>query len=84
MRFEHDWKEEVYWCENNDIVLTKYLKIITYIYKRYAGCKNKELVKIKYLNFEEFKFFVVDSGLSKGDLLTERDINMAFNLAIMT
>lgn len=81
---ENDWKEKVYWNEHNDNCLRKYQKIVEYVYKRYAGSKNKELVKIKFINFSEFKYFVADSGLGNGDLLTERDVNMAFNLAIMS
>lgn len=57
------------------IIKIKFNFIIEYIYKKYAGSKNKELIKIKFINLEEFKYFVVDAQVFQGDLVTEREIN---------
>lgn len=60
-----------------------YKPLIDYIYKKYAGTKNNDLVKIKYLNLEEFKAICYTYGFVS-DKVTERDLNLAFNLSVMT
>ena len=49
----------------------------------YAGTKNKQVLKTKYLNYEEFKQLITNANLT-GYNLADRDINKAFNLSIMT
>lgn len=60
-----------------------YKPLIDYIYRKYAGSINLEIVKNKYLNLLEFKNIFYEADLV-GDKLTDRDLNMAYSLSLIT
>lgn len=37
---------------------------------------------IKKMKLQEFRDFVISVGISEGDKITERDINLAYNLSL--
>lgn len=44
--------------------------------------KHRDRSKPKYMTFTEFKTFISDLDLYNETLLTDRDVNLAYNLSI--
>jgi NLR family CARD domain-containing protein 3 len=76
------WREEKYWNEKCDDVLKAYKFILENVYSRYSVKKVKPSQK-KFMCLEEFFDIFKHSNLIDENFV-ERDVLLAFNLAMMT
>lgn len=76
------WRDEKYWCESCDDALKFYKSVLDNVYMRYSVRKVKPGQK-KFMCVEEFHDIFRTSNLLDENFV-ERDIYLAFNMAMMT
>lgn len=76
------WRDEKYWCEACDDALKYYKCVLDNVYARYSVKKVKPGMK-KFMCLEEFHDIFKHANLLDENFV-ERDIYIAFNLAMMT
>ena len=76
------WREEVYSCEDVDLILRAYKVILECVYQKYSGRKTLPGCK-KFMCLEEFVDLCRDSGLGN-EKISPREMNYCFVQAMMT
>lgn len=76
------WRDEKYWCEDCDDVLKKHKQILDTVYAKYSEKKVKPGEK-KFMSLEELIDLCKHANLFDENFV-ERDVNLAFNTAMMT
>jgi len=76
------WRWDKYICEEVDLVYKAYTPLVEAIYKKYSGKAWKPGQK-NFMSLEELQTLVEDLGLLN-DQLVQREIDICFNLAMMT
>eukprot|EP01017_Pseudomicrothorax_dubius_P005020 TRINITY_DN11162_c0_g1_i1.p1 TRINITY_DN11162_c0_g1~~TRINITY_DN11162_c0_g1_i1.p1 ORF type:complete len:422 (+),score=86.12 TRINITY_DN11162_c0_g1_i1:71-1267(+) len=77
------FRDEVYWKEEVDFVYKSYLQLVNQIYKKYSGRKSKPGMK-KFMCLDELHTLANHAGLISEDSMVERDVDVIFNLSMMT
>ena len=76
------WRWDKYICEDVDLVLKSYKRILDGIYDKYSGRYTKPGAK-NFMSLEEFEDICMDGGFIN-ETLVQREIDISFNLAMMT
>jgi hypothetical protein len=71
---ENEWKTNSYWNENTEKIILKYRKVLDRLFDMFAGLKKKQINKIKFMSFDDFKAFISETKIM-GPELADRDIN---------
>ena len=75
------WKESIYWREEMDVVLVKYLKVLEEVFRMYSGLRTMP-GKQKFMSLGELENFVSDFRLDSR--FPQNDIAVCFNQAMMS
>ena len=81
-RHSSEWREKRYFKEEVDDVLKNFKLVLEHLFQKYSKKKSVAGQK-KFVSLSEFGELVQQSGII-GDKFSERDINVTYNLAMMT
>jgi Ran GTPase-activating protein (RanGAP) involved in mRNA processing and transport len=76
-----NWRKNVYFCEEVDLVYKVHKDILEAVFKKYSGRKTLPGAK-NFMSIEEFREFCRDAHVGEGTLVV-RDVDLAFVQAMM-